>query len=205
MKHETVTYEVVCAEINQLHSEGEKISVRNVLNKTGGSFAKISDYIKRWKDDRRILRDDNISENLTLAIKKEIDNAIKSEIAAKNQTIDSVNSLLEESKGIITEYEAKICDYDEIQQKLLSAQEEVNKLEAKSKKLMDDYIKLASENKVLTQRLEASTNATAGLEQKMAALVIENDKAQKDRLIHKTEAEQLQRQLDTLYGKFKIS
>jgi chromosome segregation ATPase len=205
MKHETVTYEVVRTEINKLHFEGEKISVRNVLNKTGGSFAKISDYIKRWKDERRILRDDTISENLTLAIKKEINDALKSEIAAKNQALDSVTSLLEESKSIITEYEAKICDYDEIQQKLLLAQEDVNKLETKAKKLMDDYIKLASENKVLNQKLETSTNAVVGLEQKMAALVIENGEAQKGRLIYKTEAEQLQKQLTDLYSKFKIS
>jgi chromosome segregation ATPase len=205
MRNETVTYELVRAEINKLHFAGEKISVRNVLNKTGGSFAKISEYIKRWKGERLLLRDDSISDNLTIAIKKEIDSAIRGEVAAKNQEIDTLNALLDESKSIITEFETKLSDYNEIKQNLLLAQEQVNKLKMDSQKILDDYIKLASECKLLEQKLDESTGVASKLEQEVTIIKSERDVAQEAQLIYKTKADQLQGQLDGLYEKFKIS
>ena len=54
MRSSTITYESVCKQINELVTNGEKITVRNVRSHTGGQVSRVMEYVKRWREENNI-------------------------------------------------------------------------------------------------------------------------------------------------------
>ena len=48
MKNQPLNYEAVCVHIRELQASGEKVTVRNLIAKTGGKTAVITAYLRQW-------------------------------------------------------------------------------------------------------------------------------------------------------------
>jgi hypothetical protein len=52
MRQELVTYDLFCQAVQKMQEHHEKLSVHTLLNHTGGSFAKIADFLGRWRQEQ---------------------------------------------------------------------------------------------------------------------------------------------------------
>ncbi len=48
MKARVLDYPLFCKHVEQMQASGEKITVRNILARTGGTTSKVAEYLKQW-------------------------------------------------------------------------------------------------------------------------------------------------------------
>lgn len=148
MKTATITYEIVCKEINELVQNGEKITVRNVLARTGGSVSRIMEFIKLWREEN------NISKlTLGLGISEELQRALlldKSAAVAKTATayktqLADMDTLLQEANEILKSQEVQQAEGDkalgDLTQRLALLSGNENTYKEKIK-LLEDQLKV---------------------------------------------------------------
>jgi Plasmid replication region DNA-binding N-term. len=113
MKTATLTYELVCAQINELVQNGEKITVRNVLSRTGGSTARLLEFIKRWREENNIGKlnpDLVISDELHRALLIDKSAAVAKTATAYKIQLTDIELLLEESNEILKSQELQLAE-----------------------------------------------------------------------------------------------
>ena len=114
MRSSTITYESVCKQINELVTNGEKITVRNVRSHTGGQVSRVMEYVKRWREENNICNlnmDFNISEELQRALLLDKTTAIANTGAAYKAHLVDMDALLQEANEIIKSNELQINDF----------------------------------------------------------------------------------------------
>ena len=115
MKIETLTYEIVRNQINEMVLAGEKITVRNVRGRVGGKMATVADYLKQWHLEQRIqISDDDFSIELKKAIiidRKNITDMVIASYDSKYldlaKTLVEVGELLNEKEDTCTKLESE--------------------------------------------------------------------------------------------------
>lgn len=154
MKTESVTYDVVATKIKDLLISGEKLTVRNVLNLTGGSSSKIMVYIKRWYDEQKLITQDAISEELLTTIAKEYAKIETKTAEFYKDKIAKLEALLTDSTRCNAEYEEKLHQVAKTSKELDIAKLEISSLES-------DLESLDEENNL-------ANNTIGKLEQKLS-------------------------------------
>jgi hypothetical protein len=113
MKPTTITYELICKQINELLQNGEKITVRNVIAHTGGQVSRVIEFIKRWREENNIGKlnmDLNISEELQRALLLDKATAITRATTIYKTQIADVETLSQEANEIIKTQELQLID-----------------------------------------------------------------------------------------------
>ena len=68
-KRDNLSFEEVVKVCEKLMTDGEKVTVRNVLAVTGGGFATVSDFIKQWQEQQIVSDDTDLPKTLITALK----------------------------------------------------------------------------------------------------------------------------------------
>ncbi len=207
MKTKHINYAMVADEIQKLSNAGEKITIRNVLARTGGSFVEISSYIKQWHSERLAIKEYAISDTLAGAIVAEmkitVENALKNrelELAATNELIDEMYSHNAQLKQTLT-------DYEQIKQQLTSRHEEITFLRSGLADVSKERDELMSNNAIMVKKLEYVESALLNVENKSKELKKECQQLLRDNAVLQSTNEQLQTHMDKLMEKLgnKIS
>lgn len=75
MKTEQITYDKFSQMVQKMVENGEKLTVRSVHGRLGGNFGKISEFLKRWEEERAYLslvKQGDISDSLRLSVSEVI-------------------------------------------------------------------------------------------------------------------------------------
>ena len=130
MKTEQVTYDSFCQVAQKMLEIGEKLTVRSVHGRLGGSFGKLSEFLKCWKQERAYLslvNQRDISDSLRQAMLSEVGRAVSEAKASLEAQLRQVSEHLEEANEKLTEQE-KIIDnaaetVRDLKEKLVLAQQ----------------------------------------------------------------------------------
>lgn len=193
MRTATLTYEVVCAQINELVQSGEKITVRNVIAKTGGSTTKVMDFVKRWREESNISKfhpDLDISEELQRALLIDKSAAVAKTASAYKTQLTDLEALLQESSEIIKSQEFQLTentkDLEELRQRLAmqsSNESSYNdKLSAQAQKINADQvlqIQMGNNLAKMGARIESADSVITELKEQLAKQQVESLQATK--------------------------
>lgn len=116
MRQEVVTYDLFCQVVQKMQEQHEKLSVRTILNHTGGSFAKIADFLKRWRQEQahaQSLTDHELSANLRQALRAELGKAVTETKALLEDQLSRTNDQLDEAHEALAKQEQALADYEQ--------------------------------------------------------------------------------------------
>jgi chromosome segregation ATPase len=194
MRHETVTYDLVCQAIDDLAKAGEKITIVNVLRKSGGAAGKIAEFLKRWKNERRLVSAYSISDQLLVAVMAENKLAVDKAIASKDKELSELQGLMTE----LQEINVQNCkENQDLQAELAMKSEECSILEQELNKAKDTIKNVESQLLLCNEKITVTNE--------LLAAALENEKkAQLEAVASAAKAEQMEKHLNDLYTKFKI-
>ena len=146
MRQELVTYDIFCKTVQEMQTQGEKVSVRTILSHTGGSFAKLASFLKRWRSEQAHAQaqvDRELSPNLRQALLTEIGKAVAATKAVFETQLSQANEQLEEVHEALIKQEKSLGEYEQqisqLNQQLAVAQQlqiqQVDKIQRLEKKL----------------------------------------------------------------------
>ena len=204
MKLETVTYELVRGHIDNLVKSGEKITIANVLKKSGGSAGKIADFVKRWKTEQQRINAYSISDQMLTAIIEENNIAVKKAVADKDTEISDMQALLIELQEINTVSETKLAEFEETKVLFASALEKGSILEQQLKESRDSESHFIAELSVVSQKLNDVTKLYDELNQQLTQAKNEEMQARQELISKSAKIEQLEKHIDTMYSKLQI-
>ena len=135
-------YNSVVAVIEELQKSGEKITVRNVMARSGGATAKIIKYINKWRDSQlatvskasSTMSDDYLAALRKLIIAEQI-KLVQSEVAELTKQLYGKDQLLNEVAEINNQLQLNI---DEKSKQIKSAGDQVTKYEQEISGLCKD-------------------------------------------------------------------
>jgi hypothetical protein len=99
MKNQVINYELVCENIQQMQALGEKITVRNVLSRTGGTTGTVAKHLKQWQAENteaKTANTDTIASEVIQAILLDKQSAISKAVESYKAQIISLESFLQE-------------------------------------------------------------------------------------------------------------
>lgn len=200
MATQTVTYEVVAKAIEEMQQAGEKITFRNVIARTGGAAANVAEYIKKWQQQRKVVESGiyTVSDDVLMAIAKESQRVAQ---VATNEAVKQINGLSElvnELKGVISSNEVELQAAESMKKDFMVLQEHNTILNNELKSLQVLKDDLLTENALLKQKAAESNK----LIEQVEVLNRGKQNLENEVLIWKTKAEQLERQLNTMFKDF---
>jgi len=173
MRQELITYDMFCQAIQKMQEQNEKISVRTIHSHIGGSFAKITDFLRRWrlKQARMQSIDRELSPNLKQAILDEIEKTVTDAKVSLETQLTQAGEQLEEANEALAKQEKISSDYEQ----------QVNQLNQQ----------LAVVNQLQTQQIERNQS----LEKKLEQSVQDQHEADKRAAIAETRYTESEKQL----------
>lgn len=204
-KPEIVTYEIVCNAIEELVANNEKVSVRNVISKVGGSATKISDFLRRYGKEKNLISGFIISDNLLAALSSEhqsIKLKIEQEKAAE---VKSLINIIEDLKLIIAKNEKDLEDFAESKQYVLYLQEQNKVLEADLKSAKNTADVSLTRLGGIEEKYKAKTQECKELLTKLSNCEQSQEKMKSELITWKARAEQSEKQFSALLPKIKNS
>lgn len=204
MKTKSVTYEIVAKEIEALNLAGEKITVRNVLAHTGGSAGVVAEYIRRWQNQRRLVRSYNVSDSLLSAVMSEIEIAVNEALKVKGQELIELDLYNSELRAVNNELESKLLEHEAVKAELLASKERCALLEQDLHTVREASAGAIKELAAFGERLANIKGKMVELVEKVSQLELEKQKALEDAAAYKAKAEQSQEQLDKFVSQLKI-
>ena len=191
MKPEQVTYEKFSQITQKMVDNGEKLTVRNVHGRLGGSFGKISEFLKRWEQERaylNLVKQGDISDSLRQSMLSEIGKAVGDAKAALETQLQQMTSHLEEANEKLKEQEQLIDDSSE---QLIELKE---KLVQSNQIIKDDEVS----NHDLKQKLESSIQEKILAITDAAKSKLQLERADDDLRDMKVQIKDLQKRVDLL-------
>lgn len=189
MKTEQVTYDIFLQSVEQMRKNGEKLTVRNVLSQTGGSFGKISVFLKRFEQEQAhlsLMSHTDISDTLRQAVLSEIGRFVAEAKSALDKQVLQLTAHLDEANAQLTEQEQAMSSLKEeataLKDKLMLAEQSISDLE--------------SFNKDCKQQLEDAQNEKGLSITDAAKSKLQLERADKDLLELKEHNKTLQAQLN---------
>lgn len=203
MNVERITQDMIMAKIGEMVAAGEKLSIRNIMAKTGGSPAKATDAKNAYFDLQQ-KQIDPTSEELLAAITNDKIVAVAKARTEDAARIKANEETIAELKEIITQSEVKNertqQEATEIAAKLAATNTKIKLLEEELKATNDQKDAVLSDVATLKQQLQTASDKIGQLEKS----VQEKAKIEQERTAWKAKAEQAQEQLTVLYNKFNI-
>jgi len=191
MKTEQVTYDKFLQIVEQMRKNSEKLTVRNVLAQTGGSFGKVSEFLKRFEQEQAhlsLVSQTDISDALRQAILSEIGRFVAEAKSALEKQVVQLTAHLDEANAQLTEQEKTVCSLKEeataLKDKLMLAEQSISDLE--------------SVTQVCKQQLEDTRNEQGLAVTDAAKSKLQLERADKDLLELKEHNKALQAQLNEI-------
>ena len=104
-----IGYDEVVRACKELEAQGEHITIRKVINITGGSFSTISQHIRKWQQASIALRDSKaLPEDLITAIKTAYMTMFDHERKLNEASIEREHKILNDALKEIIELEAQV-------------------------------------------------------------------------------------------------
>lgn len=191
MKTEQVTYDKFYQIANKMLENDEKLTVRNVHGRLGGSFGKVSEFLKRFEQERAYLsfaKQGDVSDPLRQAILGEIGKAVSEAKTVLEAQMTQLSSHLEEANEQLNEQEKNLTFLSEENSTL----KEKSSL---SQKTIDD---LGRTNKELEQKLDEAQKEKMLAVTDAAKSKLQLERADKDNQDLKEQSKQMQIKLDSL-------
>ena len=191
MKSEQITYDKFCQVVAKMLENEEKLTVRAVHGRLGGSFSKISTYLKQFEQERAYMsssRQSDVSDSLRQAVLAEIGKAVDETKMALEKQLRQVTEQLDEANEQLSVQEAAIV---ELQNELANTKEKL----ALSKKSVDD---LQSEQKNMVAQLETAQKEKVLAITDAAKSNLQLERSDKDNAEFKTRIKELQEKVETL-------
>lgn len=142
MKTEQVTYDKFSQISNKMLENGEKLTIRSIHGRLGGSFGKISEFLKRFEQERTYLnfaKQGDISDQLRQSMLSEVGKAVSEAKALLESQLNQMASHLEEANEQLTEQEKSIEILQEensaLKDKMMLAQQAAGDFESANKDL----------------------------------------------------------------------
>lgn len=142
MKTENVTYEKFLAVVQKMAAGGEKLTIRGVHSHLGGSFGKVSDFLKRYGQERANVsqaQQSNISDSLRQAILSEVGRAVGEAKLALESQLQQATEHLQEANEKLAEQEktikAQSQAIDALKEQAVQSQQIIKGYEAASQDL----------------------------------------------------------------------
>ena len=155
MKTEQLTYDIFSTMVQKMVENGERLTVRSVNNRLGGSFGKISEFLKRWEQERAYLslvQQGDISGNLRQAMLSEVGRAVGEAKAVLEAQLQQITEHLDEANEKLTEQEKEIEDSSEmvrdLKEKLVLANQMIKDNDVANHDLIEK-LKAITEEKIL--------------------------------------------------------
>lgn len=203
MNVERITQDMIMSKIGEMVAAGEKLSIRNIMAKTGGSPAKATEAKNAYFDLQQ-KQIDPASDELLAAITNDKIVAVAKARTEDVARIKSQEETIAELKEIITQSEVKNektqQEKAEMAAKLAATTTKIKLLEEELKTANDQKDTVLSEVATLKQQLQTASDKIAQLEKDTQ----EKAKLEQDCTAWKAKAEQAQEQLTALYNKFNI-
>lgn len=191
MKIEQVTYDKFLQIVECMRESGEKLTVRNVHAQTGGSFSKISEFLKRFEQERGYLslaKQSDISDALRQALLAEIGRSVLEATTGFEKQIAEFSTHLDEANAQLSEQEKAIALLNDeavaLKEKLMLAQQSMSDLE--------------SANQTCLHKLDAAQKEMVLAVTDAAKSKLQLERADKDLLELKENNKTLQEQLKEL-------
>lgn len=191
MKTEQVTYDKFSAVVQKMVENDEKLTVRSVHNRLGGSFGKISEFLKRWEQERSYLslvKQGDISDHLRQAMLSEVGRAVGEAKTVLEAQLQQMTAHLDEANEKLTEQENEIENNSEqlldIKEKLVLANQ-MNKEHEITYRDLSEKLESAIKEKIL-----AITDA--------AKYKLQLDRTDLDNKEMKQQIKELQTRIDSL-------
>lgn len=191
MKSEQVTYDKFCQVAAKMLENEEKLTVRAVHGRLGGSFSKISAYLKQFQQERAYMsasRQSDISDSLRQAVLAEIGKAVDETKIALEKQLRQVTEQLDEANEQLSAQEAAIAD---LQNDFANSKEKL----AISKKGVDD---LQSELKNMAAQLDTAQKEKVLAITEAAKSNLQLERSDKDNAEFKVKIKELQEKVDAL-------
>ena len=122
-KRDNLNFEEVVETCEKLMSDGEKVTVRNVLAVTGGGFATVSDFIKQWQDQQVTSQDTDLPKSLITALKTAYKTMLSDQQETYEQKLDREAQHTQEALKQVTFLEKTVS---ELQHELEKCQNKTN-------------------------------------------------------------------------------
>ncbi len=193
MKPEQITYEKFCQIATKMLENEEKLTVRAVHGRLGGSFSKISTYLKQFEQERVYMsasRRNDVSDSLRQAMLAEIGMAVEETKTMLEKQLRQVTGQLDEANEQLSALEVVIV---ELQNEAADTKEKL----AISKKNIDD---LHSEQKNTLAQLETAQKEKVLAITEAAKFNLQLERSDKDNAEFKVVIKELQGKLDKLNG-----
>ena len=87
-KRDNLSFDEVAQVCEKLMTDGEKVTVRNVLAVTGGGFATVSDFIKQWQQQQEVSQETDLPKTLITALKTAYKSILSEQEASYQQKLN---------------------------------------------------------------------------------------------------------------------
>ncbi|WP_440994126.1 DNA-binding protein [Cysteiniphilum litorale] len=87
-KRDNLSFDEVAQVCEKLMTDGEKVTVRNVLAVTGGGFATVSDFIKQWQEQQVVSDATDLPKTLITALKTAYKSMLSEQEASYQQKLN---------------------------------------------------------------------------------------------------------------------
>lgn len=124
MKNQVISYESTCENIQQMQGLGEKITVRNILTRTGGTTGTIAKHLRQWQAENVEVKTGNIeiiANEIVQAILMDKKSAVVKAVESYQTQIIGLNAVIQEL--------GDKCDLQELQ--LITKDTEIKDLNEK--------------------------------------------------------------------------
>jgi hypothetical protein len=180
-----INYEQVALACQSLLNEGQSVTVRAVMAKTGGSPGGLSKFIQTWRSEQENIALAAVDEELSLQIKQ----AILAESARKTTLVKQRLS------GKITALEQQLAEMGEL---LLKTELEKDRLILELQKVQQQIIEQDKRQAIADQRLLDAQARCQELEKLYRESALAHERANTEKIMIQKHNEALEKRMDYL-------
>ncbi len=180
-----ITYEQVALVCQSLMKEGQSPNFRNVMAKTGGAAAKVSEHLNTWRNEQ---------ENIVLAaLDEELSPQIKQAILAESARKTTL--VKQQLSGKITAMEQQLAEMGEL---LLKTDLEKDQLTQELQKTQQQIIEQDKRLAIADQRLLDAQARCQELEKLYRESALAHERAHTEKLMIQKQNETLEKRIERL-------
>ncbi|GGG05793.1 MULTISPECIES: DNA-binding protein [Cysteiniphilum] len=183
-KRDRLTLDEVIQVCEKLMTDGEKVTVRNVLAVTGGGFATVSDFIKQWQEQQVVSDATDLPKTLITALKMAYKSMLSEQEASYQQKLNLEAQHTQEALDQVTLLEKTTAELQNELEKYQHAT--TSQIMALEKELSISALRLEDSNKreqKIADELNKVRHKLHEAEIQLAVLKAKND--QLDKHTHK--------------------
>jgi chromosome segregation ATPase len=210
MKVEKISIDDIIEHVRKMVVENQKITVRGVMARSGGSPAKITEAIKAYYEEQKQQVDDVSDELMNAMLKEKVVAAEKVRIEVRDRMLQQ-DGIINELREIISQNEIKLQQAAETEARLIGVEAKLKVLESELSISKEQKDRALTEIATVKQQLQHAHDKAHGFEverqdlnNKLQLVVQDKQQIEQDRINLRARLEQAQEQLSVLYSKLGI-